>query len=96
MITFWEKPPKEEGIRCVMRVKDEADRARLSILSIIDFSDETIFVDNGNTNKFPEIVRQLSDELSTWKTNTPETKSDDDKSYTSEVLEDLRAPGYVQ
>jgi hypothetical protein len=65
MITSWKKPPQEEGISCVMRVKGEAYRARLSILSIIDFSDGTIFADNGNTDKFPEIVRRLPDQLST-------------------------------
>jgi hypothetical protein len=48
------------------------------------------------SRRFPEIVRKLSDELSDWKRNTPETKSDDDEAYTPEEIESLRALGYVQ
>jgi hypothetical protein len=62
MFTFWKKPAKEEGISCVMRIKDEADWVRLSILSIREFADEIIFVDNGSTDGTLEMVRQLKDD----------------------------------
>jgi glycosyltransferase involved in cell wall biosynthesis len=57
--TFWKRASKEEGISCVMRVKDEADWVRLSIISILEFADEIIFVDNGSSDGTLELVRAL-------------------------------------
>ncbi len=63
MATFWKRPPKEEGISCVVRVKNEADWVRLSLLSILDFADEIVCVDNGSTDGTLELVRGLKDDL---------------------------------
>jgi hypothetical protein len=62
MFTFWKRSAKEEGISCVMRIKDECDWVRLSILSILDFADEIVFVDNGSTDGTLELVRALKDD----------------------------------
>lgn len=62
MLNLIIKPGKEEGISCVMRVKDEADWVRLSILSLLDFADEIVFVDNGSTDGTLELVRQLKED----------------------------------
>lgn len=62
MVTFWKRRPQEEGISCVMRVKDEADWVRLSILSIREFADEIIFVDNGSTDGSLQMARELKDD----------------------------------
>jgi glycosyltransferase involved in cell wall biosynthesis len=52
-----------------MRVKDEADWARLSIISILDFADEIVFVDNGSTDGTLEKVRELKDGFGLKKLN---------------------------
>jgi glycosyltransferase involved in cell wall biosynthesis len=61
MTTFWKKPPEEEGISCVIRALNEAEWAQLSILSLLEFADEIIFVDNGSSDGTPDRVRELKD-----------------------------------
>jgi glycosyltransferase involved in cell wall biosynthesis len=58
-----EKPlDKENGISVFIRLKDEEDWIRYSILSIKDFADEIIVGDNGSEDKSVEIVETLIDE----------------------------------
>lgn len=58
-----EKPlDKEDGISVFIRLKDEEDWIRYSILSIKDFADEIIVGDNGSEDKSVEIVETLIDE----------------------------------
>jgi glycosyltransferase involved in cell wall biosynthesis len=55
-----EKPiQKENGISVFMRVKNEEDWIKYSILSIRDFADEIIIGDNGSEDNSVEIVEQL-------------------------------------
>jgi len=61
MLTFWKKPGKKEGISCVIRARNEAEWARLSIVSILEFADEIVFVDNGSIDGTLELVRELKD-----------------------------------
>lgn len=63
MFEILKRPPGEEGISCVMRVKDEADWVRLSIASILDFADEIIYVDNGSADGSLELVRDFKEGL---------------------------------
>ena len=53
---------KENGISVFIRLKDEEDWIRYSILSIKDFADEIIIGDNGSEDKSLEIVEGLIDE----------------------------------
>jgi len=62
MPLLWKKPGKEEGISCVIRARNEADWARLSIISILEFADEIIFVDNGSTDGTLELVKRLKED----------------------------------
>jgi glycosyltransferase involved in cell wall biosynthesis len=58
-----EKPTdKEDGISVFIRLKDEEDWIRYSILSIKDFADEIIVGDNGSEDKSVEIVETLINE----------------------------------
>jgi glycosyltransferase involved in cell wall biosynthesis len=58
-----EKPAgKKDGISVFMRLKDEEDWIRYSILSIKNFADEIIIGDNGSKDKSVEIVEGLIDE----------------------------------
>ncbi|MFQ5844041.1 MAG: glycosyltransferase, partial [Planctomycetota bacterium] len=58
----WRKPPRDEGISCVIRCLDEAEWIRLGILSILDFADEIIVVDCGSTDGSLELVRRLKED----------------------------------
>jgi glycosyltransferase involved in cell wall biosynthesis len=53
---------KEDGISVFIRLKNEEDWIRYSILSIKDFADEIIVGDNGSEDKSLEIVEGLIDE----------------------------------
>lgn len=53
---------KEDGISVFIRLKDEEDWIRYSILSIKDFADEIIVGDNGSKDKSVKIVEALIDE----------------------------------
>jgi len=58
-----EKPiEKKNGISVFIRLKDEEDWIRYSILSIKDFADEIIVGDNGSEDKSVEIVETLINE----------------------------------
>ncbi len=58
-----EKPAhKKNGISVFIRLKDEEDWIRYSILSIKDFADEIIVGDNGSEDKSVEIVEELINE----------------------------------
>ena len=58
-----EKPAgKKDGISVFIRLKNEEDWIRYSILSIKDFADEIIIGDNGSEDKSLEIVEGLIDE----------------------------------
>lgn len=52
---------RKEGISVMIRVKDEVDYIEPSILSIKDFADEIIIVDNGSTDGTTELIKRLSD-----------------------------------
>lgn len=60
---FWRRPNREEGISCVVRAKNEENWLWLSLLSIRDFADEIIFVDNASTDRTLEIARRFQDEF---------------------------------
>jgi hypothetical protein len=60
---FWKKAPREEGISCVVRAKNEENWLRMSLLSIKDFADEIIFVDNASTDRTLEIARRFQEEF---------------------------------
>ena len=47
------------GISAMLRVKNEERTIRASIISIIDFVDEVLVVDNGSTDKTPDIIDEL-------------------------------------
>jgi len=53
---------KENGISAFIRLKDEEDWIRHSILSIKDFADEIIIGDNGSEDKSVEIIEGLIDD----------------------------------
>lgn len=58
-----EKPTRREnGISVFIRLRDEEDRIRYSILSIKDFADEIIIGDNGSQDRSVEIVETLIEE----------------------------------
>ena len=58
-----EKPPyRDNGISVFIRLKDEEDWIRYSILSIKNFADEIIVGDNGSEDKSVEIVEELINE----------------------------------
>jgi hypothetical protein len=60
LIGIVEKPiQKENGISVFMRVKNEEDWIKYSILSISEFADEIIIGDNGSEDNSVEIVEQL-------------------------------------
>ena len=62
LIGIVEKPThKENGISVFMRVKNEEDWIKHSILSISDFADEIIIGDNGSNDRSVEIVKDLID-----------------------------------
>ena len=60
---FWRKPAREEGISCVVRAKNEENWLRMSLLSIKDFADEIIFVDNASSDRTLEIARSFQEEF---------------------------------
>lgn len=51
--------PPEFRISAMMRIKDEEDFLRPSVLSILDLVDEIILVDNLSTDKTPHIIDEL-------------------------------------
>jgi glycosyltransferase involved in cell wall biosynthesis len=53
---------KNNGISVFVRVKDEEDWLKYSILSIRDFADEIIVGDNGSQDKSVDIVQNLIDQ----------------------------------
>jgi len=60
LVRIVKKPTdKEDGISVFIRLKDEEDWIRCSILSIKDFADEIIVGDNGSEDKSVEIVETL-------------------------------------
>ena len=59
---FRRRPSKEEGISCVVRAKNEENWLRMSLLSVRDFPDEIIFVDNASSDRTLEIARQFQEE----------------------------------
>lgn len=56
---------KRSGISAVIRVKNEEDWIRPSILSIKDFVEEILIVDNGSTDGTLDVVEQVASEIST-------------------------------
>ena len=63
VIGLIEKPvSKRNGISVFIRVKNEEDWIKYSILSIRDFADEIIVGDNGSEDKSVQIVKDLIDE----------------------------------
>jgi glycosyltransferase involved in cell wall biosynthesis len=62
MLTFWKKSAKEEGISCVIRCKNEVEWVRLCILSIVEFADEIIYVDNESDDGSLAAVHQLRED----------------------------------
>ena len=57
------QPGRKMGISIYIRVKDEADWIELSILSIQDFADEIIVVDNGSQDGTIEKIKRLQNKL---------------------------------
>jgi len=56
---FWRRSEKEDGISCVVRAKDEEEWVWMSLVSILDFADEIIFVDNGSRDQTLALVQEL-------------------------------------
>lgn len=54
---------REAGISAIVRVKNEEDWIEPSLLSIQDVVDEMIVVDNGSTDKTPELLHTLEKQL---------------------------------
>ena len=62
MFNFWKRESKDEGISCVIRNLNEGEWVCLSILSILDFADEIIFVDNASDDGSLDAVRRLKED----------------------------------
>lgn len=54
---------RPEGISVIVRVKDESDWVRASLLSIKEIADEIVVVDNGSLDSTVKIVRSLENKL---------------------------------
>ncbi len=57
------RPDRPQGLSAVVRVKDEGTWLAVSIRSIATVADEIIVGDNGSTDRTPEILRELKEEL---------------------------------
>ncbi len=57
------RPDRPQGLSAVVRVKDEETWLSVSIQSIAAVADEIIVGDNGSTDRTPEILRELQEEL---------------------------------
>ena len=53
-------PKRPQGISIIMRVKDEVDWIKPSILSIKDIADEIVIIDNGSTDGTYQVLEEMA------------------------------------
>ena len=62
MFDIWRKPSKNEGISCVIRNKNDLEWVKLGIISISEFADEIIFVDNDSEDGSLKEISKLKED----------------------------------